>query len=200
VFNNHKKHIIIAAAAVICFAAIITDLISSIFGGFALHIALACIETLAFISFAAMQTAAAGHGFSQPPAAGNAGSPPELQPGRNDAGDKFKNLISIIENIESNQPFKDILKYIYDSFSPYIPYSHIGVALIDDDMVTIRSAYIISGTQHPNLARRLTGFKTDIRSTSLMRVLQSGEPRVINDLEAYCRGREPREYNRILLE
>lgn len=114
--------------------------------------------------------------------------------------EKFSNLISIIEDIEINQPFKDILKFIYDSFSPYIPYSHIGVALIDETGTLIRAAYGISGKQNPNLAKRIVGYKTNLRETSLTKILQSGKPRVINDLNKYLDGRPKKKYNQILLE
>lgn len=114
--------------------------------------------------------------------------------------EKFSNLISIIEDIESNEPFRNILKLIYDSFSPYIPYSHIGVALIDEDGKNIRAAYGISGGISKNLSKRIEGYKTSLGATSLIHVLQSGKPRVINDLSAYLEGREIKAYNKILLE
>lgn len=114
--------------------------------------------------------------------------------------DKVDSLISIIENIESNEPFKNILTFIYNSFTEYIPYSHIGVSLIDNECQTIRAAYAVSGPQHPHLAKRLAGYQTELKSTSLMQVLSSGMPRVINDLENYLKGRKINEYNKILLE
>lgn len=113
---------------------------------------------------------------------------------------EYNSLISIIENIESNEPFKNVLATIYNSFSNYIPYTHIGVALLEDDGKTIYAAYGVSGPQNPNLTKRLAGYKTDINTTSLLQILSSGMPRVINDLNAYLSGREIHRYNKILLE
>ena len=120
--------------------------------------------------------------------------------GDSHSDEAFRNLVSITETLESNEPFKNILQFIYDSFSAYIPYTHIGVALITDDITTIRASYGVSGPQHRTLARRLSGYRTDIHTTSLLGVLQSRKPRVINDLVEYLCGKEINEYNRILLD
>lgn len=114
--------------------------------------------------------------------------------------DEITSLISLIENIESNEPFKNVLVNIYDSFSGYIPYTHIGVALLDEDGKNIYAAYGVSGPQNPNLMKRLIGYKTNISQTSLFHIFESGMPRVINDLKAYLRGKKIHEYNKILLE
>lgn len=113
---------------------------------------------------------------------------------------KYTGLISLIEDLESNEPFKNVLENIYKHFSNYIPYTHIGVALLEDDGKTIYAAYGFSGPQNPNLMKRLVGYKTDINKTSLLRIFKSGTPRIINDLNAYLSGKEIHEYNKILLE
>ncbi len=113
---------------------------------------------------------------------------------------KYNGLLSIIENIESNEPFTQILAFIYTSFAPYIPYSHIGVALVGGGGQTIRASYAVSSELHAGLRKRFMGYETELAATSLMQVLSSGSPRVINDLEAYLKGKEVHEYNRILLE
>ncbi|MDI6617253.1 MAG: HD domain-containing phosphohydrolase [Clostridiales bacterium] len=114
--------------------------------------------------------------------------------------DKFNSLISLIENINMNKPFKDILDYIYDSFSAYIPYTYIGIALIEDDGETIKASFGASGKNHKNLPKRLLGYKTNIYDTSLIKIVQTGKERIINDLEDYTKGKSIKEYNKILLE
>lgn len=109
-------------------------------------------------------------------------------------------LILLIENLSKNVPFKDILKYIFNSFSDFIPYTHIGVALIDENKKIIRASYGISNNHHKNLARKLTGYQTAIDTTSLGKIIETGEFRVISDLEEYLKGKTINEYNKILLE
>lgn len=214
-FNSLKiRNAAVAAAATLCLIASFIDFFSGILTGSKLLTALAFPEALAFAALALLcsrllyraKADAGKKSGALSPNAAKSGSTLGVVPQKVPHGEvkhmeeKYHSLISIIENIESNEPFREILSFIYDSFSPYIPYSHIGVALVGDGGTTIRAAYGVSGPQHPQLARRLTGYKTDLAKTSLMRVLKSGRPRVINDLEIYLEGREVREYNRILLE
>lgn len=117
------------------------------------------------------------------------------------AAQRVRDLIAIIEKIEENQPFRETLDFIYRSFSPYIPYTHIGVALIDRDTRRIRASYGVSARRHARLAKRLIGYTAPLDSTSLGKVIESGEPRVINDLKKYLKGRNDiHYYNQILLE
>lgn len=117
------------------------------------------------------------------------------------AARRVGDLIAIIENIEGNQPFRQTLDFIYRSFSPYIPYTHIGVALLDRDARLIRATYGVSADRHARLARRLLGYTAPLDKTSLGKVIEGGEPRVINDLEDYLKDRKPvHRYNQILLE
>lgn len=113
---------------------------------------------------------------------------------------KLNSLILLIENLSRNVPFKHILNYIFDSFIEYIPYTYIGIALIDDNGKSIKASYGVQGKHHQNLAKRLLGFKVGINGTSLGRIIGTGKERIINDLEEYVKGNPIKEYNRILLE
>jgi HD-GYP domain-containing protein (c-di-GMP phosphodiesterase class II) len=113
---------------------------------------------------------------------------------------KLRSLILLIENLSKNERFSKILQYIYDSFMEYIPYTYIGVALIEDDGQTIRASYAAAGEFNNKLPKKLLGYKTNIDRTSLGKVIESGEPRVINDLEKYVKGKDTKDYNTVLLE
>jgi response regulator RpfG family c-di-GMP phosphodiesterase len=113
---------------------------------------------------------------------------------------KLNSLISLIENLNKNVPFKDIVQYIFDSFIEYIPYTYIGIALISNDRKIINASYGISSKYHKNLAKRLLGLSVSIDSTSLGKVIESGRERIINDLEEYVKDKPSKRYNQILLE
>jgi response regulator RpfG family c-di-GMP phosphodiesterase len=113
---------------------------------------------------------------------------------------KLNSLIMLIENLNKNIPFNETLEYIFSSFSEYIPYTHIGVALIDDKGKTIRASYGVHSDYHKNLGKRLLGLKADVDATSLKKVIEHGTERIINDLESYVKKRPSKEYNEILLE
>ncbi|ADU26850.1 HD-GYP domain-containing protein [Ethanoligenens harbinense] len=115
-----------------------------------------------------------------------------------DRADCWRNIIPLLEGLNRNVSFKETLDYIFNTFRAYIPYTHIGVALLDGKV--IRGTYVATSPEHAGLAQKLRGYATDIRTTSLYQVIQSGQVRVINDLEAYLEGKPLRPYNRFLLE
>jgi HD-GYP domain-containing protein (c-di-GMP phosphodiesterase class II) len=113
---------------------------------------------------------------------------------------KLKSLINIIEDLSKNVPFRNILDRIFNSFLEYVPYTYIGVALIEDDGEIIKASYVSAAKEHKDLAKRMLGLKAEISSTSLGDVLKSKKARLINDLDEYVKGKKMREYNKILLE
>ncbi|MCM0649336.1 HD domain-containing protein [Clostridium swellfunianum] len=114
--------------------------------------------------------------------------------------DQLNSLILFIENLNRNIPFKDVLNYIFKDFSKYIPYTYIGVALIDDDKKNITAAYAACDKFHTNLPQKLLGKTVTLKNTSLEKIVETGEERIINDLEEYIKDKPFKEYNRILLE
>lgn len=112
---------------------------------------------------------------------------------------KFDSIISIIENISRNERFDSILKNIYESFKEYIPYTYIGVALLEDEGQAIRASYS-AGEENSKLPQSFLGYKTNIDRTSLKKILETGQPRIINDLEEYVKNKPPKDYNKFLIE
>lgn len=114
--------------------------------------------------------------------------------------DKLKTLINIMEDLSKNIPFKDVLYKIFNSFSEYVPYTYIGVALVDDNGKYVRASYAAASKENERLIKRMMGFKAEINSTSLGRLLKNSKARLINDLDEYVKGKPIRKYNKILLE
>ncbi|MFA9424367.1 MAG: hypothetical protein ACERLG_12375, partial [Sedimentibacter sp.] len=57
---------------------------------------------------------------------------------------KLNRLIELIGNLNKDVSFDGILNYIYLSFSEFIPYSHIGIALLKEDNTILQASYGIS--------------------------------------------------------
>lgn len=112
---------------------------------------------------------------------------------------KLDKLIKLIENMNKDVSFEGILNYIYSTFSEFIPYTHIGIALLKENGKILEASYGISDPILNNLPKKLMGLRADIKSTSLERIVRDGTPRVINDLEKHTKNKES-EYNKILLE
>jgi len=113
--------------------------------------------------------------------------------------EKLNKLIELINNMNQDISFEGILRYIYDNFSEFIPYEHIGIALLKDDGETVEASFGISDGLTKDLPKKLLGIKARLEETSLRDVVKKGKPRVINDLESYTKNRDA-DYNKILIE
>ncbi len=112
---------------------------------------------------------------------------------------KLDKLIELIENMNKDVSFEGILNYIYSTFSEFIPYTHIGIALLRDNGKVLEASYGISDPSLNDLPKKLIGLRAEISATSLERIVRDGTPRVINDLEKYTKHKDA-SYNKILLE
>lgn len=112
---------------------------------------------------------------------------------------KLDKLVVLIENMNRKISFEGILEYIYMNFTEFIPYSHIGIALLKEEGKLLEASYGISAPFLSDLPKRMMGIKAEISSTSLENIVKNGTPRVINDLKSYTTHKDT-EYNKILLE
>ncbi len=112
---------------------------------------------------------------------------------------KLNKLIDLIENMNQDVSFEGILNYIYSTFSEFIPYSHIGIALLKDDGKVLEASYGISDPILDDLPKKLVGIRAEISKTSLENIVKHGTPRIINDLESYTKNKDT-DYNKILLD
>lgn len=119
----------------------------------------------------------------------------------NRLNDKVRKLIDVVFEINNTSSFPETLEYIFSAFKEYIPYSYIGVAVYKDfQPEIIVASYGVSDGSYPNLPGRLVGYEIEVEKTSLQDIQENGQPRIINDLEAYSLNRRVRMYTRIILE
>ncbi len=111
---------------------------------------------------------------------------------------KFHKLVELISDISEDTTFDGTLKNMYHSFRNYIPYSHIGIALIKDNGKTIEASYAISDVNLQNITAKLHGIKVNIYDTSLAYIIEKGKPRIINDLHSSIKNPDAL-YNKIIL-
>jgi HD-GYP domain-containing protein (c-di-GMP phosphodiesterase class II) len=109
-------------------------------------------------------------------------------------------IFSLIENINGNSSFSEVLEYIFRSFSFFIPYNYIGVALLKNSGTSLEASYGISDGSVTALPEALFNKEYAISETSLKKILDSGHARIINDLESYTADRPVMEYTRIVME
>jgi diguanylate cyclase (GGDEF)-like protein len=87
----------------------------------------------------------------------------------------------VTERVNSGMTLDEVLGFVYDSFRPLIPYDRIGVALIEDGDV-VRARWARSAASEIHLGQ---GYAAPLEGSSLQQVMSSGEPRILDDLEAY---------------
>jgi HD-GYP domain-containing protein (c-di-GMP phosphodiesterase class II) len=118
----------------------------------------------------------------------------------NDTFKKINDLITLIENITNNASFMEVLNYINHTFSSFIPYNYIGIALIDKNKKSIRASYGVSDGTVNGLPEKIMGASWNIHDTSLDKLLRTGDARIINDLTEYTAGKPLKPYNKVILE
>jgi len=94
--------------------------------------------------------------------------------------DKLFSLI--LKEINTGLTPNDVLDKIYETFREVIPYDRMGCALIDDKNEVVTSKWNRADYQKKFI---LHGYSAFLNGTSLKNIVDSGNPRIINDLEEY---------------
>jgi hypothetical protein len=91
-------------------------------------------------------------------------------------------LHEISANVTAGLFLDDVLNRIYDSFKLHIPYNRMGCALLSDENKTLTAYWGRSDSPHVKIQ---TGYSASMQGSSLQKVIDTGRPRILNDLEAY---------------
>ncbi len=92
-------------------------------------------------------------------------------------------LNDIAVNINAGLLLEEILETVYIHFKDVIPYNRIGFSLIDPDRETVRAYW--SKSEYP--IHLNNNFTAKFNGSSLRTVLETGNPRIIDDLQAYLK-------------
>lgn len=98
---------------------------------------------------------------------------------------KFQHQIKMLElshELNKGLFLKDVLEYVYTSFLAIIPYDRIGFSLLEKEDEILRAHWSSSNSTNVTLRE---GFSQAMKGSSLEKIVQSGTPRIINDLEQY---------------
>ena len=95
---------------------------------------------------------------------------------------EMRALARLTEQVGSGLLLDEVLDQVYDAFRTLIPYDRIGFALLDDDGGSLRAHWARTSYDGISLAK---GYAQRLEGSSLQQVLRSGQPRILNDLEAY---------------
>lgn len=113
----------------------------------------------------------------------------------------IREMLELVENINKKISFNDSLNYIFETFSKFVPYTYIGIALFaSDGSNKLKASYGVCGKYHKGMAAELVGLTVELEKTSLWKLVESGKPRIINDLDEYFKNRTINSYSKILLD
>jgi signal transduction histidine kinase len=91
-------------------------------------------------------------------------------------------LDKILHSLNVGLLLDEVLEVVYRDFSSLIPYDRIGLALLEDYGETVRARWSKSDYAGERITK---GYSASLKGSSLQKIIDSGEPRVINDLQEY---------------
>jgi hypothetical protein len=92
---------------------------------------------------------------------------------------------------------EEILNEIYKDFREFIPYNRIGFALIDKQKQTVQAHWAASDQ---SIVRLEVGYESPLKGSSLEKIIQTSQPRILNDLPKYLRNKPESESTRFMVE
>jgi signal transduction histidine kinase len=95
---------------------------------------------------------------------------------------EIRKLDEITSQINAGVLLDDVLENVYESFKGIIPYNRIGFSLIEAGGKQVRAYW--ARTDQPAVELEV-GYSAPLEGSSLKRILETGEPRIINDLVDY---------------
>ncbi|MEW6710910.1 MAG: GAF domain-containing sensor histidine kinase [Candidatus Riflebacteria bacterium] len=95
-----------------------------------------------------------------------------------------RDLLNITADLNRGATLDQVLNHFYQGFKSHVPYDRIGVSVISDDRITVRSIWAKSEYEPMLLG---LGYQSPLEGSTLQKIIETGEPRIINDLNEYLK-------------
>ena len=105
-------------------------------------------------------------------------------------------LASVSDMVMQGVYVDEVLDHVYDGFRALIPYDRIGCALLEEGGTVVRARWARSESPERHLKG---GYAALMAGSSLQAIVATGQPRIINDLEAYAAERPHSHATRLIL-
>lgn len=103
----------------------------------------------------------------------------------------------ISEEITVGLFLDDVLNRVYTSFQSIIPYNRIGCALLNNEK---KEATAYWAKTDASKVRLKVGHTATMTGSSLQQIIETGQPRILNDLEAYLAEHPASATTRLIVE
>ena len=111
--------------------------------------------------------------------------------------DQIQMLYQVTAQINAGLILDQVLDQVYESFQPLIPYDRIGFSLIDQDSGTVQAHWARTNAREVKLP---VGYAAKLEGSSLQQIIETGQPRIINDLVAYLQEHPNSQSTRLVVE
>lgn len=93
-------------------------------------------------------------------------------------------LVRLGEKVNAGLLLDEVLDQVFDAFRSIVPYDRIGCSMLEDEGRTVRAVWARSLAGTPRLG---VGYSAPLAGSSLAEIIETGRPRILNDLERYLR-------------
>jgi hypothetical protein len=104
-------------------------------------------------------------------------------------------LYEITSQVNAGLLLDEVLDNVFEGFRGVIPFDRIGFSLIEADGEHVAARWARSELGPLQLG---VGYRAPLAGSSLQRIIETGEPRIINDLDAYLAGKPGSESTRLI--
>lgn len=106
-------------------------------------------------------------------------------------------MVAVTERVNAGLLLDEVCDHVYDSFHDLLPYDRLGLALLEEEGTVLRARWARSESDKICLSQ---GYAANMAGSSLERILRTGKPRVLNDLEAYLHSHPESESTALMVE
>ncbi|MCK6506932.1 ATP-binding protein [Myxococcota bacterium] len=109
---------------------------------------------------------------------------------------ELRAVAQVAERVNAGLVLEEVCSQVYDTFRGLIPYDRIGLALLEDGGRMLRARWARTSAAQVHLP---VGFAAPMAGSSLQQVLDTGAPRILNDLPAYLAAHPTSESTRLVV-
>lgn len=111
--------------------------------------------------------------------------------------EEINTLAKVTEKINAGLILDDVLNHVFNLFRPIIPYNRIGFSLLEEGGTVVRARWARSDAPELKITK---GYSVELQGTSLEKIIETGHPRILNDLPAYLKAHPNSESTQKIVE
>ena len=108
---------------------------------------------------------------------------------------EFTKVMRLAEHVNRGLTLDEVLDRLYEEAKDAIPYNRIGLSLID----AARGMLVARSARSDRPLSLQSGYEAPLTGSTLQQVIETRQPRIINDLEAYLRAKPESKSTRLIV-